>query len=38
MIKKSWLIYLTVASIIQKEAGDREEMPKIASVIYKTIL
>ncbi len=32
--KKEWLIYLTVASIIQKEAGDREEMPKIASVIY----
>jgi len=36
--KKEWLIYLTVASIIQKEAGDREEMPKIASVIYNRII
>ncbi len=35
--KKEWLIYLTVASIIQ-EAGDREEMPKIASVIYNRII
>jgi len=35
--KKEWLIYLTIASIIQKEAGNIEEMPKISSVIYNRL-
>jgi UPF0755 protein len=34
---KSWLPYLIVASIIQKEAANREEMPIIASVIYNRL-
>ncbi len=35
--KKEWLVYLTVASIVQKEAANRAEMPKIASVIYNRL-
>jgi len=35
--KKEWLLYLTIASIIQKEAGTIEEMPKISSVIYNRL-
>jgi len=35
--KKEWSIYLTIASIIQKEAGNIEEMPKISSVIYNRL-
>lgn len=35
--KKEWLLYLTIASIIQKEAGSIEEMPKISSVIYNRL-
>jgi len=35
--KKEWLLYLTIASIIQKEAGNIEEMPKISSVIYNRL-
>ena len=35
--KKEWQIYLTIASIIQKEAGNIDEMPKISSVIYNRL-
>jgi len=35
--KKEWLRYLTIASIIQKEAADNEEMPIVASVIYNRL-
>jgi UPF0755 protein len=35
--KKEWLLYLIIASIIQKEAGNIEEMPKISSVIYNRL-
>jgi len=35
--KREWLIYLIVASIIQKEAANIEEMPKISSVIYNRL-
>jgi len=35
--KREWLIYLTIASIIQKEAANVEEMPKISSVIYNRL-
>ena len=35
--KKEWVLYLTIASIIQKEAGNIEEMPKISSVIYNRL-
>ena len=35
--KKAWLKLLTVASIVQKEAANREEMPIIASVIYNRL-
>jgi len=34
---KAWERILTVASIIQKEAANVQEMPKIASVIYNRI-
>jgi len=35
--RKEWLLYLTIASIIQKEAGSIDEMPKISSVIYNRL-
>ncbi len=35
--KKEWILYLTIASIIQKEAANIEEMPKISSVIYNRL-
>ena len=34
---KRWLRILTVASIIQKEAANRREMPLVASVIYNRL-
>jgi UPF0755 protein len=34
---KDWLRVLTVASIVQKEAADRLEMPLVASVIYNRL-
>ena len=34
---KSWERVLTIASIVQKEAGNRKEMPLIASVIYNRL-
>jgi len=35
--KTKWLRYLTIASIIQKEAANKEEMPIVASVIYNRL-
>ncbi len=35
--KKSWYRYLTIASIIQKEAANINEMPLISSVIYNRL-
>ncbi|MEA3492449.1 MAG: endolytic transglycosylase MltG [Campylobacterota bacterium] len=35
--KKKWNRLLTIASIIQKEAANREEMPLVASVIYNRL-
>lgn len=35
--KKQWLRILTVASIIQKEAANAEEMPLVSSVIYNRL-
>jgi len=35
--KKSWYRYLTIASIIQKEAANKEEMPIVSSVIYNRL-
>ncbi len=35
--KKEFGLYLTIASIIQKEAGKKEEMGKISSVIYNRL-
>ncbi|NOZ90339.1 MAG: endolytic transglycosylase MltG [Epsilonproteobacteria bacterium] len=35
--KKEWLHYLIIASIIQKEAANKQEMPKISSVIYNRL-
>ncbi len=35
--KKEWNRVLTIASIIQKEAANKEEMPIIASVIYNRL-
>jgi len=35
--KKEWLLHLTIASIIQKEAGNIDEMPKVSSVIYNRL-
>ncbi len=35
--KNSWYRYLTIASIIQKEAANKEEMPLVSSVIYNRL-
>ncbi len=35
--KKSWYRYLIIASIIQKEAANTQEMPIISSVIYNRL-
>lgn len=35
--KKQWYKYLITASIIQKEAANKEEMPLVASVIYNRL-
>ena len=35
--KKAWLKILTIASIVQKEAANNEEMPLVASVIYNRL-
>ena len=32
--EKKWFQYVTIASIIQKESANREEMPLVSSVIY----
>ena len=36
-IKKSWYKYVTMASIIQKEAANKEEMPIVSSVIQNRL-
>ncbi len=35
--QKKWFRYVTIASIIQKEAADEKEMPIIAAVIYNRL-
>jgi len=35
--KKSWYKYLVIASIIQKEAANKKEMPLISSVVYNRL-
>jgi UPF0755 protein len=35
--KKKWQQYLIMASVIQKEAANKEEMPVVASVIYNRL-
>jgi len=35
--RDEWNIYLIVASIVQKESANIEEMPKVASVIYNRL-
>ena len=35
--KKKWYKYITLASVIQKESASKQEMPKIASVIYNRL-
>jgi len=35
--KKKWQQYLIMASVIQKEAANKEEMPIVASVIYNRL-
>ncbi|NEW60585.1 endolytic transglycosylase MltG [Sulfurovum sp. bin170] len=35
--KKEWLKYLTIASIVQKESANSEEMPIVASVVYNRL-
>ena len=35
--KKEWLKILTIASIIQKESANNEEMPIVASVVYNRL-
>jgi len=35
--KKKWQHYLVIASIIQKEAANKKEMPIVASVIYNRL-
>ena len=34
---KKWFRYVTIASIIQKEAADEKEMPLVSSVIYNRL-
>ncbi|HHH19885.1 MAG TPA: endolytic transglycosylase MltG [Campylobacterales bacterium] len=34
---RTWLRYLTIASVIQKEAANAQEMPIVASVIYNRL-
>jgi UPF0755 protein len=36
-IESQWYNYITIASIIQKEAGNKDEMPLISSVIYNRL-
>ncbi|MEA1915921.1 MAG: endolytic transglycosylase MltG [Campylobacterota bacterium] len=35
--EKKWFDYITLASIIQKEAASNEEMPQVSSVIYNRL-
>ncbi|WP_300365481.1 endolytic transglycosylase MltG [Hydrogenimonas sp.] len=35
--QKNWFRYVTIASIIQKEAADEEEMPIVSAVIYNRL-
>ncbi|WP_457593253.1 endolytic transglycosylase MltG [Hydrogenimonas sp.] len=35
--QKKWFRYVTIASIIQKEAADSKEMPLVSSVIYNRL-
>ncbi|MCK4975229.1 MAG: endolytic transglycosylase MltG, partial [Sulfurimonas sp.] len=35
--EKKWLHYVTVASVIQKESANTEEMPLVSSVIYNRV-
>jgi UPF0755 protein len=35
--KKNWYKYIIIASIIQKEAASKEEMPLVSSVIYNRL-
>ncbi len=35
--KKKWYYYITLASIIQKEAANKDEMPLVSSVIYNRL-
>ncbi len=35
--QKNWFKYIAIASIIQKEAASKEEMPKVSSVIYNRL-
>ena len=35
--KKNWYKYIVIASIIQKEAASKEEMPLVSSVIYNRL-
>jgi len=35
--KKSWYKYLVIASIIQKEAANKKEMPLVSSVVYNRL-
>lgn len=35
--QKNWYNYVTIASIIQKEAASKEEMTKVSSVIYNRL-
>ncbi len=35
--EKEWLSVLTIASVVQKEAANKEEMPIVASVVYNRL-